>query len=692
MPPETLPIHALADELLDRFRRSQRLLLQAPTGSGKSTQAPQMLLDRGGVKEGQIVILQPRRLAARMLAAFVARERGAPLGAEVGYQVRFRDCCGPATRLRYVTEGILLRQTLSDPLLRRVHTVIFDEFHERHLYGDLTLGLALRLQAERRPDLKIVVMSATLDSDALENFLRPCAVLRSAGRAFPVRIEYLARPADPRRLPVWDLAAREFERLAPAHPAGHVLIFMPGAYEIMRTVERLRALPAARGMAVLPLHGELPEAEQDRAVAPAAGRKIVVATNVAETSLTIDGVRLVIDSGLARVPRYDPYRGINTLRTENISRDAADQRAGRAGRTAPGHCLRLWTEAEHAGRPPRIDPEIQRLDLSELALTLKATGLTSAAAAGDETAGLAAFPWLDPPPPKSLARALGLLRDLGALDARGEMTALGRRLVAFPVHPRFARLLVAAGDYGCVPAAALIAALTQEKSVLVRRADSAAREQREWKLDDDVESDLLRLMRAWEYARDCGYDAEACRRLGIDAAAARRVERLRQEFLALAAEQGLDTRSDRREPDRLGRCILTGFCDQLARRTAAGSLRFQLVHGRAGVLARESVVRRSPLLVAVEIREVESGPERRDVRLSLCSAVREEWLRELFPGDFTEQRAVSFDAAAKRVVAHSERRFRDLALDQRPLGAPTPEEAAPLLAREVLAGRLTLKG
>ena len=680
-----LPIYEIAGELRRKFRQSNRLILQAETGSGKSTQVPQILLDGSAVASGQIVILQPRRLAARMLARFVADDRAARLGDEVGYQIRFNDVSGPRTRIKYVTEGILLRQALGDPALRRVHTIIFDEFHERHLYGDVSLGLALRIQASRRPDLKIVVMSATLDSDALEKFLQPCEVVRSEGRAYPVRVEYLPRPWDDQKTTAWEMAAREFDRLAPSHNAGHVLVFMPGAYEIMRTVDAIRALAAARGMTVLPLHGELSEADQDRAVAPGGARRVIVATNVAETSLTIEGVRLVIDSGLARMPRFDPHRGINTLLTEKISRDSAEQRAGRAGRTAPGHCLRLWTEHEHQQRAPRIIPEIQRLDLAEIALTLKATGLP------DADAAMGTFPWLDPPPPKSVERTIGLLRDLDAIDAAGAITPLGRRLVSFPAHPRFARMLVAAGDYGCVPSAALIAALTQEKSVLVRRTDSTTREMRDLRFDDDAESDLLRLMRVWEYARDRGYDLDECRRLGIHALSARRVERVREYFLDIAGEQGLDTREDRRTADAVGKCILTGFSDQLARRTSAGSLRFALVHRRTGTLAKESVVRGSPLLVAAEIREVETRRDAIDVLLSLCSAVKEEWLRELFPGDFSEGRSVWFDAASKRVLGQRETRFRDLVLDSTPLGQPAPEEAAPLLAKEVLAGRLTLK-
>ena len=280
MNPRTLPIYALKDDLLRAFRGHARLVLEAPTGSGKSTQVPQILLDGGN---GEVVVLQPRRLAARMLAARVASERGGAPGDEVGYQVRFNACASRRTRILYVTEGILLRRLLSDPALRNVHTLILDEFHERHLEGDVALGYALKLQQTLRPDLRIIVMSATLDGDLLDRYMNPCAHLRSAGRTYPVRMEYLAQPVDENRTAVWDLAARELDRVLRVCTTGHVLIFMPGVYEINRTLQAVRSLGATQGMDVMPLHGELGEREQDLAVAPGARRKIVVATNVAET-------------------------------------------------------------------------------------------------------------------------------------------------------------------------------------------------------------------------------------------------------------------------------------------------------------------------------------------------------------------------------------------------------------------------
>ena len=377
MTQHTLPIYDIADALVETLARESRLILTAPTGSGKSTQVPQILLDRGLLGTGEVVVLQPRRLAARLLASRVAEERHTPLGTEVGYQVRFDSRVSEATRIRYVTEGILLRRLLTEPNLDNVSAILFDEFHERHIYGDITLARARMLQETTRPDLKLVVMSATLDTGLVRDYLA-CPGLATEGRVYPVEVEYLARPVEQRRQPIWDVAAEAFSRLVQAGLEGDVLVFMPGAYEIMRTIDAIGDLTAARGWTLLPLYGDLPPAQQDRAVRPSAERKVVVATNVAETSITIPSVRAVIDSGLARMARFDPHRGINTLLIEQISQAAAEQRAGRAGRTAPGRCLRLWTEQEHRARPPHEVPEIRRLDLAEILLVLKAQGIADA--------------------------------------------------------------------------------------------------------------------------------------------------------------------------------------------------------------------------------------------------------------------------------------------------------------------------
>ena len=706
--PRELPIYELEERLIAAVRSQGRLIVQAPTGSGKSTQVPQMLLSHGLLGRGEVVVLQPRRLAARLLAKRVAEEMGTPLGQLVGYQIRLDSRVSEQTRIRFVTEGILLRQMSFDPLLRGISAIIFDEFHERHLYGDISLARALQIQQSVRPDLKVVVMSATLDAAMLKDYLAPCEVLTSQGRMFPVAIEYLPKAVDFEHDPVWVVATRECERIA-AQCTGDLLVFMPGAFEISRTVQDVQGSHALRGFLCYPLHGELPPDQQDRAVARYDTRKIIVSTNVAETSLTIDGVTAVVDCGLARVARYDPHRGINTLLIEKISVASSDQRAGRAGRTAPGVCVRLWTEREHAKRPLQELPEVKRLDLAEVVLTLKAAGIDD----------IANFPWLEKPEPKALERAETLLEDLGALggprpsdfakatadkpDAVGHraesrpeaaihlaITETGRRMLRFPMHPRYARMFLAAQEYGCVRSVALMAALTQGRNFLLRGVDKRTQEARDDLFGEEHESDFFLLMRAWRYADKANYHMDACRRLGIHVQGVKQVGPMFAQFLEIAEGEGLDIAEKRIDGVAVRKCVLVGFSDHLAKRLDGGTLRCELVHKRRGVLARESGIDQAPLLVAAEITEIESRGEV-NVLLNLCTAVEEAWLKELFPADFVDAGGVLYDETARRVLARKERRFRDLVLESKQTADEPPEgEAAVLLAREVMAGRIGL--
>lgn len=675
-----LPIFELEQAIEAALRSHTRLILQAPTGSGKSTQVPQILLDHDLLGQGEVVVLQPRRLATRMLAARVAAERNSPLGQEVGYQIRFDRVVSDRTRIRFVTEGVLLRQLLQDPRLSGVSAILFDEFHERHLYGDITLARALDLQQSARPDLKLIVMSATLETARLESFLAPCAMLRSEGRAFPVDIEYLPRPWRPEDVAVWDVAADELERLA-GQTTGDVLIFMPGAYEIHRTIDAIRHSKAGDEFIPLPLHGELPVAEQDAALASYSRRKVVVSTNVAETSLTIDGVRVVIDGGLARIARFDPYRGINTLLVEKISRASADQRAGRAGRTAPGVCLRLWTEREHLDRPAQELPEVKRLDLAEVVLTLKASGVED----------IAAFRWLEPPEPRSLERAHALLIDLGALgESTGHISPIGRRMLAFPVHPRYARMLLEAHQRGCVRAIALIAALSQGRGLLRRPEGRQMEQERADLLGEKESSDFFILMRAFRFAEQHHYNPQKCKRLGINGAASREAAQTYEQFLRIARDEKLDLERNAGVDEAIQRSILAGFTDQVAMRADTGTLRCNLVHERRGVLARESVVHHSPLLVASDVREIQSKDGELTVLLNMATAIEEAWLRELLPDAFRIEEKVVYDPVQRRVIARRQTLFRDLLLKAEVTEKVPREQAAQVLADAVTSGACIL--
>lgn len=685
MNPAELPIQAIREDLREALRTQRRLVLEAPTGSGKSTQVPQMLVDLGTVGGGQVVVLQPRRVAARMLARRVARERGVPLGREVGYQVRFERVWGRDTRILYVTEGVLLRRMLDEPGLPGVGAIVFDEFHERHLYGDITLAQALRLQQASRPDLVLAVMSATLDAGPLTDYLAPCARLRSEGRTFPVDIRYAGPPGLVAREeePPWDRAARETARALRDGAEGDVLIFMPGAYEIRQTIAALEQQPATRGCAILPLHGELPPEQQDAAVDPGDRRKIVVSTNVAETSLTIDGVRIVIDSGLARVPSFDPNRGINTLLVRKISRANAAQRTGRAGRTAPGTCIRLWSERDHEGRPAQELPEVRRLDLSEVLLFLKVSGVES----------LDSFPWFEPPDAPALQRALTLLEDLGALDHRQRLTPVGRRMAAFPLHPRYSRMLLEGDALGCLQTVTLVAALSQGRSIVMPVDNRSQRDEREaffgQRVPDLEQSDFFQDLAAFALAAEQRFDIGFCRKWGIHAQGARTAARLFDQLAGTARGMGLRVEDTAATSANIRKCILTGFSDQLAKRLDRGTLRCALVHNRRGDLRRESLVE-APLLVSAEIEE-------RNVRgdvgvlLAMNTAVDEAWLREYYPDDFAETREVTFDTTQRRVTARVQRRFRDLLLDESQGGDPPLDDAARLLAEEIVSGRAILK-
>lgn len=672
-----LPIDQLKDDLVAACGRTRRLVLRAPTGSGKSTRLPQMLLDLGLV-EGQIVVLQPRRLAARLLAARIAQERGGKLGGEVGYQIRFERVESAQTRIKFVTEALLLRQMASDPQLKGIGAVVFDEFHERNLHSDVALALARRLQETGRPDLLLVAMSATLDTEGVARWLGSAETLAADGRTYPVEVEYTHQPRNSAR-PVWDAAAEQVRRVLQEEAEGDILVFMPGSYEIMRTLGAVRNLPESGGVDILPLHGELPPEEQDRAVKPGPRRKVIVATNVAETSLTIPCVRAVVDAGLARVARFDPHRGIDTLLIEPISQASAEQRAGRAGRTGPGRCIRLWSQTDHAARPARETPEIKRVDLAETILLLLTSGWGDAAA----------FPWYEPPEEKSLRRALTVLRDLGAVDAAGALTRLGRRMAAFPAHPRYARMLLAAGELGCVAEVAAIAGLSQGRDILFRKVDDRTEHARD-AVEQEDGSDFFPRLALLRRAAELKFDLDACERLGIHAQSARQADQAARQFRRIAEGQGLPVADGPAEPAAIRRCLLLGFSDRLAVRLDAGTLRCALVHGRKGELRRESAVRQARLLVAAEIDEIQARGEV-TTYLSLCTAVEESWLRELYPEDFNEVAAPRFDPALRRVVARVERRFRDLTLETVERDAAPSDDASRLLAEEVLAGRLALE-
>ena len=686
--PNALPIWKIHAEILRTLQVGNRLVLVAPTGSGKTTQVPQMLLDAGIAGEKMIVVLQPRRVAARTVANRVASERKGKLGEEVGYQIRFDDHTSVGTRICFVTEGILLRWLQDDRTLSKIGAVVFDEFHERNLLSDLALALVKHLQQTQRPDLAMVVMSATLDAEPVAAYLDPCPILMSEGQSYPVEVGYLSMP-DQRPLTVQ--AAEAVERILHDDAPGDILVFMPGRGEINGTLDALRGLRTRERVACIPLHGELEPQEQDRAFAPNALRKVIVATNVAETSITIDGIRHVVDSGVARVARYDAERGIGTLLLEPISRASADQRKGRAGRTAPGTCHRRWTVIGHKDRDERNTPEIQRSDLAEVVLLLHSLGIREAAT----------FDWLDKPDPHAVVRAERLLTMLGALlDA--DLTPIGRQMLRLPMHPRYSRMLIEASQRGCVPDAALCAALVSGRDLLARldRDDAKTQATREM-FEESGDSDFITLMRAYDFAKANSFSFDRCRSHGINAQVARQVEQTCQQILNAAhqqrlydrdaapsgaalnqantAEIGWPQRNDSEAPplrpsnlcgvnpsypksnEALLRCLMAGFVDQLAKRREPGKLACDLTDQRQGQLVRESVVTDAPYFVAANLRETPS----RQTLLSLATAVQPEWIAEMFPQHLSATVEHLFNAKNKRVAAVKVTRYRDLVIEQK---------------------------
>jgi ATP-dependent helicase HrpB len=664
--PVALPIDAVLPEIVAAVRDRGVAVLVAPPGAGKTTRVPGALLDAGAVA-GEIVVLQPRRLAARLAASRVAAERGGELGGEVGYEVRFDRRVGPATRIRFVTEGVLTRRLLGDPELRGVGCVIIDEFHERHLDGDLALALVARLRS-RRPELRLLVMSATLDAEPVAAFLAGAPIVRSEGRTFPLAIEHAEQPDD---RPLGRQVAAAVRRVAQDGLDGDVLVFLPGAAEIRRCQDDLAEVAAIFDLAVLPLYGDLPADEQDRAVRPARQRKLILATNVAETSVTIDGVVCVIDSGLARIARHSPWTGLPSLQIEPVSRASCTQRAGRAGRTRPGRVIRLYTRHDHDTRRAFEVPEIARADLAEAALELHGAGL----------AGLGALAWFEQPPAPAADAAEELLVRLGAV-ASGAITPLGRRLLRFPVHPRLGRIIAEAEARGVAEPACAIAALLGARELRLERRGPRG----EARVASP--SDLIDDLDALYAARQHGLRPDRLRREGLDPYTAGAVDRVARQ-LARAARDGRPAPAGDDAVDReLQLAILTGFPDRVGKRRAPRSAEIVFAGGGSGALAPSSAVIDAELVVAVDVADTGARGQASKVQIRRASAIEASWLLDLYLDRIAERDELSWNAGRQRVERVVQLTYDGLVIDEqrdvegaRRAGAA----AAAVLAREALA-------
>ena len=629
---QSFPITELLPAICGQLAAHTRLVLEAPPGAGKTTQVPLALLDAPWRGDGRILMLEPRRVAARAAAGFMARQLGEAPGGTVGYRIRFESKVSARTRIEVVTEGILTRMIQDDPTLEGVAAVVFDEFHERHLAGDLGLALALDVQSELRPDLRIVVMSATLDGEALAAFL-DAPRLASAGRSFPVTVAHFPARRDEAWLP--QLRRCVSEALA-QHP-GDLLVFLPGQREIGQAEAALSPLP---DVPVVPLHGDLSLDQQSAALSPdpQGRRRIILATNVAESSVTLPGVRVVIDLGQAREPRYDPNSGFSRLETVPISQASADQRAGRAGRVAEGWAYRLWPQSQRL--EPMRTPEIAQVELAGLALEMAAWGSDALR-----------FP--DRPPPGALSAARELLQRLGALEDDARITAFGRRLLALGTHPRLAAMLLAADTPEDTALACDLAALVEARDPLRERSDALAAR---WQ--------ALAALRAGRAPGQAHRGALAA----IDAASRQWRRRLRCEASPPTQVPA----------HRLGDLLAHAYPDRIARQHPADPRRYQLANGRMARLFDDSDVFGEPWLVTSELRF-----DARDSLVLRAAPVDETRLRRDFPDRFFEGDVVRWDADARALVSRRERRFDRITLASRPAGRPDPALAAQALSDAV---------
>jgi ATP-dependent helicase HrpB len=646
--------------------RGGAMVVTAPPGSGKTTLVPAAVLDdlAAGDAAGRVLLVQPRRLAARAVARQIARLRGAVLGDEVGYVVRFDSRAGPHTRLIVETTGVTLRRLDDDLCLEDVSAVVLDEFHERSIELDLVLGLLVRVRRTIRPDLRVVVMSATLDAAPVARLLDDCPVCDVPGRIFPVDVRY----EKPGMRDDLDALVRRRVVDALRTTTGHVLVFLPGVGEISRCERALADVARAGGHDLVPLFGDLPPERQDAALADTGRRRIVLATNVAETSLTIPGVTAVVDSGLVRRLAVDAGTGLPRLEVCRVSRASADQRAGRAGRTGPGVCFRLWDEPGHHRRESADPPEVLRGDLTEAVLRLATLGET--AAVTDAAAGGDAFPWLDQPPAESLGRAFDTLVMLGALDPTGRVAPLGRQLARLPAHPRLARLLVAGAAAGALREAAVAAALLSDRDPFrqAERAGRGPRDREAVRSRSDVVDRVVALQAVHAGVAPESLDLEP------HPGAARGVFAAAEQLTRLVEEPRAPRAAD--PPAALARALLDAFPDRLVKLRSGSRDRGTMVGGRGVRLDPSSRVRDEPLFLALDVDDAGS-----EVRVRMASAVERAWLDD-GTVNLVQREEILFAPARRQVEARRRTLWLDLVIDETPVAITDLERAAAVLATE----------
>ncbi|MBX3421223.1 MAG: ATP-dependent helicase HrpB [Pirellulaceae bacterium] len=662
-----LPIDPFLPELGRTLSDHNCLIVQAPPGSGKTTRVAPLLLELTATP-GCIALIQPRRIAARAAAARIAAERGGSLGKMVGYQVRFDSQCGPDTRLISMTPGILLRRLQSDPTLDRFSAIVLDEFHERSVEMDLLLGILRRLQVDLRPELRIVVMSATLNAQEIANYLGHPPQADIPTQCYPVHIRYQRFEPPARTSITRKIVQTASQAILQASQStdGDMLVFLPGVGEIMQVKRDLEPQAERSGWDLLTLYGDLPPEYQDQVLQPGSRRRVILSTNVAETSLTIDGIRVVVDSGWARVKRFDPASGLDALQLEPISQASADQRAGRAGRTAPGVCFRLWDEITGRSRSVQLPPEILRTDLTGPVLQLLGWGESPEH-----------FNWLTAPSPSAVEQARGVLQQIGAV-AGDKVTALGRLLLKFPLQPRLARLLVESHRLGVPASGCMAAALLGERDLFLKPQDPSARAGRGGRTPPTTTArqwscDVTQRVLAWQrYQQD--HQSETV--FGtVNHQAARNLASVSRQYLQIV-EQELGPQEEERLDDQLQRALLEAFPDRLARRRSPSSHKGLMVGGKGVQLDSASGVRDDLFLCL----DADGGGTEAKVRWA--SGIDSLWLTA--PG-LREGDERFFNPTTRSVVTRRCRYWHDLVLDEQPAATPLDRQTAELLAREAAA-------
>ena len=673
-----LPVFKAFNEIKCAFINSGNLVLQSPTGSGKSIGLPLLLLKENLVN-GLILVVQPRRIAARLLARRVSEIIREKVGDTVGYQVRFEDQTSENTKIIYLTDGVLFRKILSDSILSRVGLVIFDEFHERSLQMDASLALLRDIQTIQRPSLKLIVTSATLSTEAIKQYLPHAKSIELSFRTYPVEIEYRTVQTG---VSMWKQVTEVVKKCVTNYE-GDILIFAPGVFEITKIIHEIQSLPWSKSLLVKPLYGEMKIEEQESALSKSALRKVIVSTNIAETSLTVEGVRIVIDTGIAKKSSFDPVRGVNVLLPCKISKSSADQRAGRAGRTSSGYCIRLWGEKEHKSREVEEKPAIKRLDLSEIYLNLSMLGKD-----------IEQLIWLDDPSEQSLLLAKSSLCSIGALNTNYKITEKGRKICQFPLRPRLGMALLLAKELNCLPAFSLALALVEDRSPIIHREfnrqvlESFCSTISGKEMGSTLKSDLSMLLAVWLYAKEEGFSADRCKYVGVHALRCREAEKLATRFCRIAGLNEFNFEFPRMRD--FARLILVAFPDHLARIKSRGTQMYESVNGYHLHLNKFSEVNCPEWVISLNLVE-KSIKGKVGLEMEFVTELDEQVIEKVLSFEVKEKEEVILDPETRKVVQRTYKQIGKIKYNVKERVTVCREDMQRAYSTELSNGNLKLK-